>query len=252
MSELASMGIINPHHSTAGASELRKYKQSHHYWLRKTRWIRWVLLLTIAAVAVITVGSVHGDWLVWALGLVAGVLVCFYVFVRDFPPEFIERHAWGSEAERRTARELESLRSSGYLVRHDIRTKWGNWDHVVVGPGGVFLIDTKSLGGSVGVGEDTVFVVRSNDPRDNYSAKVGSKIRGQAFQLKEEIQSQTGVSVWIQGIACFWNEFAEGVHEEEKVVYIHGSKINEWIQARPQQLHPRQYRAVVQYLGVVT
>jgi hypothetical protein len=75
--------------------------------------------------------------------------------------EKAERHARvadlyerGAEGESATAAVLDGLRSSGWHVLHDVR--WpgrtrANIDHVAVGPGGVFVIDSKNWSGDVRV-----------------------------------------------------------------------------------------------------
>jgi hypothetical protein len=53
----------------------------------------------------------------------------------------------GLDGERRVAEVLDDLRSSGYHVFHDLvpEEKLGNLDHVVVGPSGVYAIETKTM-----------------------------------------------------------------------------------------------------------
>jgi hypothetical protein len=60
----------------------------------------------------------------------------------------------GAEGERRTADALAMLPASGWFVLHDVRwpgKRFANIDHVVVGPGGVFVIDSKAWSGVVDV-----------------------------------------------------------------------------------------------------
>jgi hypothetical protein len=52
--------------------------------------------------------------------------------------------SWGAAGERWTADELGRL-NSDWRVYHDLPDGTGNWDHVAVGPTGVFTIDSKSL-----------------------------------------------------------------------------------------------------------
>jgi hypothetical protein len=54
----------------------------------------------------------------------------------------------GATGEARVGRILASL-PDGYYVIHDLSTEFGNLDHVVVGPSGVFVIDTKNCRGVV-------------------------------------------------------------------------------------------------------
>lgn len=49
----------------------------------------------------------------------------------------------GLEGELATGQELDQLMLVGYRVFHDVPTRWGNIDHVIVGQGGVFTVETK-------------------------------------------------------------------------------------------------------------
>ena len=57
--------------------------------------------------------------------------------------------AWsqGAEGEELVGEILESLVADGWQVIHDISFGRGNIDHVVVGPGGLYCISTKSQRG---------------------------------------------------------------------------------------------------------
>lgn len=50
----------------------------------------------------------------------------------------------GLEGEKVVGQHLEALRTAGYRVFHDIPAKGFNVDHVLVGPGGIFAIETKT------------------------------------------------------------------------------------------------------------
>jgi hypothetical protein len=55
----------------------------------------------------------------------------------------------GAAGERRTARLLEPLERHGWVVLHDLSVPGSraNLDHLVIGPGGVFVIDSKQYRG---------------------------------------------------------------------------------------------------------
>jgi hypothetical protein len=60
----------------------------------------------------------------------------------------------GAHGEEQTARALALLPARGWFVLHDVRwpgKRFANIDHVVVGPGGVFVIDSKAWSGRVEV-----------------------------------------------------------------------------------------------------
>lgn len=54
----------------------------------------------------------------------------------------------GANAERWTAEELESLKEHGYRVIHHAGLRRGDIDHVLIGPGGVLVFETKWRSGS--------------------------------------------------------------------------------------------------------
>ena len=64
----------------------------------------------------------------------------------------------GAQGERATGAILDSLRGEGWVTFHDVR--WpgrarANVDHVIVGPGGIFVIDSKNWSGRIVVRENT-------------------------------------------------------------------------------------------------
>jgi Nuclease-related domain len=65
-------------------------------------------------------------------------------FKRDY-----ESWSQGAEGEEVVGKALEGLAADGWHVIHDVSFGRGNIDHIVVGPGGIFTIETKSRGGKV-------------------------------------------------------------------------------------------------------
>ena len=53
----------------------------------------------------------------------------------------------GARGEEAVGRALAELEAIGYRALHDLQTPYGNIDHVVVGPNGVFAIETKHWNG---------------------------------------------------------------------------------------------------------
>jgi len=59
--------------------------------------------------------------------------------------------AWaqGAEGEEVVGQILESLVADGWQVIHDVSFGRGNIDHIVVGPGGLYTVETKSRRGRI-------------------------------------------------------------------------------------------------------
>jgi Nuclease-related domain len=88
------------------------------------------------------------------LGLAVAVLVGWRLRFR--PSEQVTAWRRGAAGERRTARLLDRLVRDGYVVFHDLALPGSpaNVDHLVIGPSGVFVIDSKQWTGSVHQGSD--------------------------------------------------------------------------------------------------
>lgn len=90
----------------------------------------------------------------------------------------------GAEGERRTALAMATLPTDTWHQLHDVRwpgRRFANVDHVVVGPGGVFVIDSKNWSGTVTV--DDRGVLRQNG-RAREAAVAGA---GDAAQAVAEL-----------------------------------------------------------------
>lgn len=77
------------------------------------------------------------------------------------------QRAWeaGAEGERRTGEALKTLEPHGWRLLHDLHwpgRPFANIDHIAVGPGGVFVIDSKNWSGRIEVREG---VLRQNGYR---------------------------------------------------------------------------------------
>lgn len=81
-------------------------------------------------------------WLVLAL---IGTGIAAIVYLRLIPK--VRSLVRGERGELRVAEVLEELRAEGYRAIHDICRDGFNIDHVIVGPAGVFAVETKFRSG---------------------------------------------------------------------------------------------------------
>ena len=108
---------------------------------------RWMWRIGAAVVACAVVSVLLG----WRIGVAVAVLVVVGDVVRS-SRKSSSVAAWqkSSAAERRTERQLKSLHRNGYLVLHaravprdDEGVSDGRIDHLVIGPSGVYAIDSE-------------------------------------------------------------------------------------------------------------
>ena len=141
----------NPGRSALAAARRRRAEE----WAGWTRSLVWRAPLVAAAALTVQVLAAQAG-LPWAgvLGLAAAALVGWRLRFR--PSEQVTAWRRGAEGERRTARLLDGLTRDGYVVFHDLAVPGSpaNVDHLVLGPSGVFVIDSKQWTGSVQQGAD--------------------------------------------------------------------------------------------------
>jgi hypothetical protein len=129
---------------------------AHAQWrrMRAAEWTAWTRTLPWRAAATLGIafgGGVLGRLAAPRLGLVVGVLAAMAVGwgLRFRPsPDAI---AWrrGAAGEQRTARLLGPLERQGWVILHDLAVPGSpaHLDHLVIGPGGVFVVDSKQYRG---------------------------------------------------------------------------------------------------------
>jgi hypothetical protein len=105
-------------------------------------------------------------------GLAVAALVGWRL--RSRPSEAARAWQRGAAGERRTARLLRRLTRDGFVVFHDLAapgTTRANVDHLVIGPSGVFVIDSKQWTGQLRQGADGL-VWHNHYPLDRTLAMV--------------------------------------------------------------------------------
>jgi hypothetical protein len=117
-----------------------------------------VLLMMAAAAGYVAVGGVSGGR--WRNVAAAAGALCLLMAGLLRPRSDPERWLRGAAGEEATARELERLPVRRWVVRHDLRIPGSraNLDHLVIGPSGVWVVDTKTTRAEVRVRWGTVRV----------------------------------------------------------------------------------------------
>jgi hypothetical protein len=122
--------------------------------MRAAEWAAWTRTLPWRVAATLSIGGAGGvlgsllaPRLSLALGALATVAAGWRFRFRPSP----DASAWrrGAAGERRTARLLGPLQQEGWAVLHDLAVPGSraNLDHLVIGPAGVFVIDSKQYRG---------------------------------------------------------------------------------------------------------
>jgi hypothetical protein len=110
--------------------------------------LRALVTLGVLAVATALLGRAFGlhdrRFLGWDVLLLAGMFA-----ISRYVLPLVERRNRGATAEEHVGGLLDNL--AGWRVIHDASTGHGNVDHILIGPAGVFTVETKSHPGPVRV-----------------------------------------------------------------------------------------------------
>ncbi len=113
--------------------------------------MRTLILLGVLAVATALLGKTFGLRDLRFLGSELALLTAMFVISRYVLP-LLERRDRGATGEEQVGSLLDELAGSEWRVIHDASLGRGNVDHILIGPAGVFTVETKSHPGPVRVG----------------------------------------------------------------------------------------------------
>ena len=112
--------------------------------------LRTLLLLGALAVGTAYVGRTFGlrdpIYLTSEITLLLAILIVTHSII-----PLVERHERGATGEETVGALLDGLQGLGWRVLHDLSFGNGNVDHLLIGPGGVFTVETKSHPGPIAV-----------------------------------------------------------------------------------------------------
>ena len=129
--------------------------------------------------------SIETFWMVVG----AATWVCFTAYyVRKIFKLLSERRDFrlGLDGELATAEELNQLMHYGYFVFHDFPADHFNIDHVVIGPAGIFAVETKTRSKGIMKGKQGAMVIFEN-----------SQLKFPNYQESESIQQAKDESKWL-------------------------------------------------------
>jgi hypothetical protein len=133
-----------------------------------------------------------------------------------------DRWIFGADAEKKVGLPLEQFADRGWLVLHGYKKDaGGDIDHVVCGPNGAYIIETKSYG------------FRRRDLRQT---------AGNAWWLHEKLE---GLGVrWVTGVLCVDED--RPPQQEDRIWVVSHRDLVAWLEAqRNQPVDPEQARALL-------
>jgi hypothetical protein len=148
-------------------------------------------------------------------------------FKRDY-----DSWAQGAEGEEVVGQILEGLREQGWCVIHDVSFGRGNIDHIVVGPGGIFTIETKSRGGKV------------------WPDRLDEKMLNQAYAEKKTLEKITHMEV--QALLVFSRAYivGKGIARRRGVVVLSSRSLAWFFSKQPATISPERAEVIHRRLAL--
>lgn len=179
------------------------------------RWNTTVFLIVGFAVALGFLGFFEGilinkslafRWLPMAgiIGLTVAFFLCRHKYENILDEKLRSARMWhrGYEGERVIGELLEAELSDKYHVFNDVRFpgRKANIDHIVIGPSGIFVINTKNWRGIVAWAEDGETLLLNNMPDVNNTVK---SALADALDIRDKLKTLTNREFFVKPILVF-------------------------------------------------
>jgi hypothetical protein len=227
------MSVLQP--SIQGGYARERYEQDVRGWRDAIRYSA-TLVFGPLVFGPVLLSVVDGRLSSWIAVTIFGVGTSLWFLIGTLSPGYLEEWRTAAEGHSETARALTEL-SSEWTVLHSLNDGHGKHVHVLVGPAGVFLLDSKSASEAAVLDCELwlwhrygVHVERTERPPRRHT------LAGAAW-----LHCHLGLAdpyTCVHAVSVLWCRFADGVHEDEDKRYtiIHGEQLVAWLEGRPRAL----------------
>ena len=214
-------------------------------------WLGCSVVATIIALGVV-LDRLLPDGPLWWLPIVTVVPITYTLTFWKFRrvKEEMVRLRLGLRGERYVAARLEELRPLGYLVTHDLpaavkeEDTHFNIDHVIVGPGGVFAVETKTWSKPAGENPKLLLrgdaLVRSDRPLHPEQAKAPEQARNAGFRVAKILKAATGRDFPVAAILAVPGWWTQESGNTQKLMLLNPKRLEAALKARPELLEKRE------------
>jgi Nuclease-related domain len=226
--------MIAVRRARAGRYAQQRYKRAYKAYRRRMRAPLLICVLPMYGFFLYVVATHKLDvWTTAAVTVGAGA-TWLIMFVRDDAPQHILNWRRGAEGERKTEKALRKLERAGWTVEHDLQQEGrANVDHIVRGPGGVYLLETKNLFGTISVSEGVLQTQPFDDPDETFRYwRLSDRVKRQAAEASARIGAETGRRPWVNAVVVIWGVFDQGVVDGNRITYVAGDRLAAWLASR--------------------
>ncbi len=146
----------------------------------------------------------------------------------------VKGYSWirGLKGENAVLKCLETL-PKDYFIFNDVKLpgKGGNIDHIVIGPSGVFVIETKNYSGKYRINGNKWFYYK-NGKYIETSKSPGSQVIRNVVNLKNFMTKKGIPGLWMDAIVAFINQDFQVVKEPERYMVLVPETVPKYILKR--------------------
>jgi hypothetical protein len=213
---------------------------------RESRWLQHQVAARLRMLDVVLVTLLLGSVGAALANPVAGIVV----LAGGLPVYWrVLRHwsyaAEGAKGEFETAILLARL-PPDFTVFNDIPLNGFNVDHVVVGPSGIWAVETKSHTGIVE--SSALGVCRNGRPMYRDPCR---QARGNAAEISRLIQSATKTRYWVEALVCFPRATVRAHTGAEEPTVVGSDNLLTRLRCRPVRLSTHQCACIVAALRAI-
>lgn len=183
---------------------------------------------------------------------VAAALIVYFC-VRKLPRlrEQIRQAKLGIQGEKAVAEVLDGLKADGYHVIHDIVEDGYNIDHVLIGPTGVYVIETKTRSKypdrrDVHVTYDGEHVLVDGHAPDRDPLK---QVQAATDRVRDILRERTGMSPPIRPVVLFPGWYVEPQPKRVATWVLNDKALPSFVGNEPVALKPTDVSTLVAALG---
>jgi hypothetical protein len=192
---------------------------------------------------VIIIAGIIGIIVLNILGIIiaiVGALVYYY--------GYNEGRSWmkGDKGEKLVSSYLEDL-PSGYFTFNDVNIPGGkgNFDHIVIGPTGIFLIETKNYSG--------FFKIYGNDWYSRSSSQKmkrnpGNQVKLNALDLSKFLNKKLNRKIWVTGVVSLIKSNFKVVKKPEYYAVIGASDLTQFILRNDNKVDKESVNNIVNFM----
>jgi Nuclease-related domain len=149
-------------------------------------------------------------------------------------------HDWAAKGggQRRTGRVLQSLDPAIWRVHQNIQlADGGHADHLVIGPGGAYLLDSRAWHGAVTVDHKGATITPEGRPAAAWTARgQHCSLAPAAARFGRVVSRPAGSPLPTpRAVVVIWAPFPDGLAVSGGITYVAGEYLADWLSGEPRR-----------------